>query len=284
MTVWTFNRLPTQDEASDAFIQRIEEDKRRTHGGLGRYGKQYLLQLPSRRQEREAAEKACRIVQQRMQDTDDSARIAVVENDLRYRQRKRDDHRDYLEKELRATRKAQRDMDVESSGDERHRKKQAKLVHKLRAKGMRRTASPSPSSSSYFEESASDAGSEEDRNPKKRTSGKRRSVHFARETETPKVPVPEGKNGQRSDIDNQRINEALAYLAQFGITGMESPGYLLPPRGEVGRRLTAFNSPVAFGRSPQGQAAEHWGAAGPSATHPGYQHAGLGQGQGWGYG
>jgi hypothetical protein len=270
MTVWTFNRIPTHDEASDSFIRKIEEDKRRTHAGAGRYGKQYYLKLPSHRRERDAAEKACRMVEQRMKDTDDAARIAVVDNDLRYRERKRDDHRDYLEKELRATRKAQRDIDKESSGDEKHRMKQAKMARRLRAKGMRREVSPSPSSSSYSEEVSSDDASEDDLHPRKRTSGKRRGVHFSDQEEPRRVPVPEGKDGLRTENDNIRINEALAYLAQFGITGMERPGYLLPPTGEVRTRLTTFPSAIAYGRSPQGQAPELRGYHRTSQQYPAY--------------
>jgi hypothetical protein len=270
MTVWTFNRRPTPDEAHVLFREKILDQKRRTHGGGGRYGKQYFIQLPSDRRAREVLEKECRVVQQRMQDTDDSARIAVVENDLRHRERKRDSHRDYVEKELRAARKAQCDIDEESSGDEKHRMKQAKIAQKLRAKGMRREVSPTPSSSSYVEEAASDDASEDDLHPRKRTNGKRRNVHFSDEQEPRRVPVPERKDGLRTDVDNKRINEALAYLAQFGITGMERAGYLPPPMSEVGTRLTTFPSPIAYGRSPQGQASQPWGYGRTSQQYPAY--------------
>lgn len=258
MTLWTFNRLPTLDEASPQFIALIKDEKRRTHGGQGRYGKQYVLQFPRDRKGREEMEAACRDVERRMKDTEDSARMAKVENEIRDRQRERDEARHEHERTIRKMRKQEADFDKQSDDEQKKFRKHQKDFAKIRAKNMRPPRSPTPSSSSESDsEDGIESGSDRPavgKPSRKRTHFDERRVRFDLD-DAFEVPRPERKDGRRTSGDNTRINQALAYLAQFGITGMEISGGLLP-RVEVRSRLLTSDSSTSVGRSTHGPAPE----------------------------
>lgn len=257
MTVFTFNRLPTEDEATPRFIALIQDQKRRTHGGSGRYGKQYTLQLPRDRKSRDAMEAECLGVVRRMKDTDESATMSRVENNLRDRQRLRDEARRDRERTAREIKKQNAADDKESDSDQVHQRKQSVRFNKLRQKSMRPPRSPTPSSSSSFSGSGSDSDSRSPSPRRKHSRVREKRVKFAEEGEG-SVPRPERKDGKRTEVDNDRINQALSYLAQFGITGMEISGGLLP-RVEVKSRLLTSDSSTSFGRSAHGSNPEWWG-------------------------